>query len=142
MQRVFGTSHRLPGSLLSDDPIDPALLSTNPHVDFQRSEELRRAALRAWASLDSKNRITRSLQSRHRINHTFSEGQLIFVWRQPRVGRGKCIGPGLVIMPTAGGCWINMRGSLWRCANEQIRPATNEESLGAELINRYLSDLR
>ena len=45
-------------------------------------------------------------------------------------------------MPTAGGCWINMRGSFWRCANEQIRPATYEEGRGAELINRYLSDLR
>ena len=45
-------------------------------------------------------------------------------------------------MPTAGGCWVNMRGSLWRCSNEQLRPATNDENLGAELVNRYLGDLR
>ena len=37
---------------------------------------------------------------------------------------------------------MNMRGSLWRCANEQMRQATNEENLGSELMNRYLSDLR
>ena len=45
-------------------------------------------------------------------------------------------------MPTAGECWINMRGSLWRCSNEQLRTATNDENLGAELVNRYLGDMR
>jgi hypothetical protein len=35
-----------------------------------------------------------------------------------------------------------MRGTFWRVANEQIRPATNEHSLGAEIVNRYLADLR
>ena len=35
-----------------------------------------------------------------------------------------------------------MRGSLWRCSGEQLRPATNDKNLGAELVNRYLSDLR
>ena len=27
-----------------------------------------------------------------------------------------------------------MRGRLWKCAREQIREATNHESLGAELL--------
>ena len=35
-----------------------------------------------------------------------------------------------------------MRGSLWRVANEQMRGATNEESLGAEIVNRFLGDMR
>ena len=35
-----------------------------------------------------------------------------------------------------------MRGSLWRCAGEQLRPATNADNLAADLVNRYLSDLR
>ena len=38
MQRVFGTSLRLPGSLLSDDPIDPACLHENQVEDFHRAE--------------------------------------------------------------------------------------------------------
>ena len=142
MQRVFGENPRLPDSLLSDDAIDPALLCENPSVDYQRAAEMRVAATRAWAALDSRTRMQRSLRARHRTTHNFVEGQLVFVWRQPRVGPGKWIGPGLIIIPTAGGCWVNMRGSLWRCSNEQLRPATNDESLGAELINRYLGDLR
>lgn len=48
----------------------------------------------------------------------------------------------MVIIPTTGGLWVNMRGSLWRCSNEQLRAATHDENLGAELINRYLGDLR
>ena len=35
-----------------------------------------------------------------------------------------------------------MRGSLWRVANCQMRSATREESMGAELVNRYLADVK
>ena len=88
--------------MLSDDPIDPALLSENPLTDFQRAEEMRANATRAWAQLDSRNRIRKALNTRHRTIQTFTEGTLVFVWRQPRVGPGKWVGPGLVIIPTTG----------------------------------------
>ena len=70
------------------------------------------------------------------------EGQLVFVWRQPPVGGGRWIGPGIVIQQTTGGAWVNMRGALWRVSQEQMRSATSEENLGAELVNRYLHDLK
>ena len=57
MQRVFGFSHRLPGSLLSDDLIDPSYKSEDPLKVFERAEGLRRAATRAWAALDSRERV-------------------------------------------------------------------------------------
>jgi len=60
-QRVFGCNKRLPNSILSDDAIDPALLCENPLADFQRAEEMRVAATHAWAALDSRNRMTKSL---------------------------------------------------------------------------------
>ena len=142
MQRVFGFTQRLPASLLSDDPIDPEFLSESPLKDFQRSQDLRRAATRAWASLDSRVRLQKVLRARHRTPQSFTEGQLIFVWRQPRVGPGRWHGPGVIVLPTAGGAWINMRGSLWRVANEQMRSATHEESRGAEIVNRYLSEFK
>ena len=66
IQRVFGFSTRLPASLLSDDAIDPAYLHVDPIEDFQRAETLRRAALRAWAALDSSDKITKALKARHR----------------------------------------------------------------------------
>ena len=110
--------------------------------DFKRAEELRQAATRAWAALDSRSKLLKSLRGRHRLPQTFVEGQLVFVWRQPKVGDGRWTGPGIVVLDTTGGAWVNMRGSLWRVANEQMRAATNEESLGAEIVNRYLVDMR
>ena len=35
-----------------------------------------------------------------------------------------------------------MRGNLWRVASEQIRPASNDENLGIEVVNRFLGDLK
>ena len=46
------------------------------------------------------------------------------------------------MLATAGGAWVNMRGSIWRVASEQLRSATSEESMGAELVNRYLDHMR
>ena len=35
-----------------------------------------------------------------------------------------------------------MPGALWRCAKERMRQATNDESLGAELVKGYHADLK
>ena len=112
-QRVFGMSMRLPGSLLSDDAIDPLYLYDDPHTQFYRDAELRQAATRAWAALDNRKRVKRALSARPAKQETFSEGEMVFVWRQPKVGTGRWIGSGVVILPTSGGAWVNMRGSLW-----------------------------
>ena len=101
-------------------------MTDNPLGDFRRSEDLRRAATRAWAAVDARSRLPKVLRARHRVPETFTEGQLIFVWRQPRVGRGRWHGPGVIVLPTTGGAWVNMRGSIWRVANEQMRGATSE----------------
>ena len=142
MQRVFGTSHRLPSSLLSDDLVDPIYCYDSPSADFHRSEELRRLATRAWARLDSRERLGKALRARHRHVANVSEGQIIYVYRQPKVGRGYYTGPGVVILPTSGGAWVNMRGSLWRVANEQMRPATSDESKGIEVVNQFLDSMK
>ena len=124
--------HPTSNTLLSDDAIDPQYLSEDPLHDFERSEKLRGAATRAWAATDSRSRLLKVLRARHRIPETFVEGQLVFAWRQGRVGIGKWHGPGVIALPTTGGAWVNVRGSLWRVSNEQMRGATSEESRGCE----------
>ena len=44
------------------------------------------------------------------------------------------VGPGLVALQDGTTVWVSMRGRLWKCAREQIREATNHESLRAELL--------
>ena len=51
-------SMRLPGSLLSDDAIDPFYMYDDPTTQFHRDAELRQAATRAWAATDSRARDT------------------------------------------------------------------------------------
>ena len=59
-QRVFGVSQRLPGSLLSDDYIDPLCLYDDPTTQFFRDAELRQASTRAWAAMDNRKRVKRA----------------------------------------------------------------------------------
>ena len=47
-QRVFGSTLTLPGSLLSDDPIDRYLVATDPTTEFLRSASIRDAAMQAY----------------------------------------------------------------------------------------------
>ena len=63
-QRVFGMSMRLPGSLLSDDAIDPFYMYDDPTTQLHRDAELRQAATRAWAATDSRTRIKKALPAR------------------------------------------------------------------------------
>ena len=44
------------------------------------------------------------------------------------------VGAGLVTLQDGTTVWVSMRGRLWKCAREQIREATNHESLKAELL--------
>ena len=141
-QRVFGSSMRLPGSLLSDDFIDPCYMYDDPTTQFYRDAELRQAATRSYTAMDNMTRMKKALSARPSKQESFQEGDLIYVWRQPKLGSGKWTGPGVTILPTSGGAWVNMRGSLWRCTNCQMRSATREESLGAEVVNRYLGDVK
>ena len=80
--------------------------------EMERAEEMRRAATRAWAADDSRDRLQRAFRARHRPPQHFHEGQLVYVWRQPNVGTRRFHDPGIVIIASAGGAWINMRGSL------------------------------
>ena len=56
-QRVFGSSLRLPGSLLSDDPIDRQLLTADPYTHFHRANEMRTAAQRALFKQNSARAV-------------------------------------------------------------------------------------
>ena len=47
-QRVFGSTLRLPGSLLSDDPTDRYLVATDPTTESLRSASIRDAAMKAY----------------------------------------------------------------------------------------------
>ena len=65
-QRVFGSSLRLPGSLLSDDPIDRQLLTADPYTNFHRANEMRTATQRALFKQNSARAVQAAGLARHR----------------------------------------------------------------------------
>ena len=142
LQRIFGFSPRLPNSVLADDLLDRELLSQDQTTDFRRSEELRRAATAAVAQSDARTGLHKVSRVRHRLQVQYSEGDLVYVWRDSRIGKGWWRGPGIVMLAKGNTVWVHIRGALWKCARSQLRQATSEENLGAELVNRYAVSLR
>ena len=94
--RVFGSSLRLPGSLLSDDPIDRQWLTADPHTDFQRTNDMRSAAQRALFKQNSARAVQAAGLARHRSQprDDVGAGDTGMVWRNNKLtGRRGWTGP-------------------------------------------------
>ena len=145
-QRVFGSSLRLPGSLLSDDPIDRHLLTADPYTNFHRANEMRTAAQRALFKQNSARAVQAAGLARHRSQsrENINAGDTTMVWRNNNLsGRKGWTGPCVVVAvsPTKTSFWISMRGCLLKCSSEQVRKATDVEWLGAELSKTLATEL-
>ena len=145
-QRVFGSRLRLPGSLLSDDPIDRQLLTADPYTNFHRANEMRTAAQRALFKQNSARAVQAAGLARHRSQprENINVGDTTVVWRNNNLsGRKGWTGPGVVVAvsPTRTSFWISMRGCLLKCSSEQVRKATDAEWLGAELSKTLATEL-
>ena len=65
-----------------------------------------------WSKMQSRSRLTKACWHRRRTYQNFSHGELVYAWRRAGpVNRGQWRGPGVVVMATTNGCWVNMRGS-------------------------------
>ena len=135
-QRVFGSSLRLPGSLLSDDPIDRQLLTADPYTKFieqmKCEQQLNERCSNKILHVRYKPQGLARLSREKNIN----AGDTTMVWRNNHLtGRQGWTGPGVVVAvsPTKTSFWISMRGCLLKFSSEQVRKATDAEWLGAEL---------
>ena len=99
-QRVFGSSLRLPGSLLSDDPIDRQLLTAGPHTNFHRANEMRTAVSTSVVQTKfctcGTNRSIGHVTDLSREKN-INAGDTTMVWRNNNLtGRKGWTGPGVV----------------------------------------------
>ena len=147
-QRVFGSSIRLPGSLMSDDPTDRLALHTDPSTEFARAAEIRDSAQKALFKHADHEAVARAARARSRIlqpNKNIRAGDVAYVWRSsPRHKIRGWVGPGVVVCVNAQGtsAWISMRGVLVKTNMDRIRIATDSEWLGAELIKILSADAK
>ena len=143
-QRAFGILPRLPASLLSDDFIDKELILNGAGDEVKRSWEIREAAGNAWLRWQDDDAVRRAISTRTRTsdNKVFKEGDLVYVWRDVPNFKGWS-GPGTIVAQHSNGksLWVSLRGYLVKASREQIRHATSEESLGAELVKNLSQDM-
>eukprot|EP00971_Amphidinium_carterae_P340100 6478282-Amphidinium_carterae.3 len=60
----------------------------------------------------------------------------------PQGQRGAWQGPGIVTMVTDRSLWVTVRHALWKVPPEHVRPATSQESLGIEVLNKCMSSMQ
>ena len=138
-QRVFGSSLRLPGSLLSDDPIDRQLLTADPYRNFHRANEMRTAAQRAlfkqkFCTCGASRRIGTSqisTERKHQCRRTRPWCGAATSSLEEKFGLDQVSSSQWHQREHPSG--ISMRGCLLKCSSEQVRKATGAEWLGAEL---------
>ncbi|MFM7982197.1 MAG: hypothetical protein ACKPKO_23045, partial [Candidatus Fonsibacter sp.] len=66
-QRVYGKSLRLPASLLSDDCVNRELLQLAVTDDYQRSHDIRQAAMQALVRHTDRRALAAAVASRSRV---------------------------------------------------------------------------
>ena len=141
-QRMMGETPKTTGELLSDELVESALLGDGP--EMQKKVAARTAAQKAFAEVNNSEAIRRALRARPRTTKTFRPGDIVFVWRSWRaqgVRRACWTGPGVVVLPEGANAYVNMKGRLWKCANEHLRDGTSEEIRGVEAVNDIFQDM-
>ena len=159
VQRQIGQWPRVPGSLMSDETIDPALQAHGTSDAFDKLLEIRQIAQEAFMKLTSREAAAKALKARPRLQTTFRAGELVYVYRVlrkrktvqghdeaargPRAGqKATWVGPGHVLAMEGSVVWINMFGELWRASIEQTREATTMEKLGVEVVAEDFSEMQ
>ena len=80
--RHLGQNPRLPGSLMSDDFLDPELVEASASEEMQRTLEIRQIAAEAFVKVKAKEACDRAARARSRTHETFKPGDLVYVFRE------------------------------------------------------------
>ena len=146
-QRVFGRQLRLPSSLLEDDFIDPYMIAQDATHEMRRSEAMRMAAAHGCVVAADLRAMSAASHSRQRKpQRVLVAGEPVFIHRRKDGAQGWC-GPGVCVLseePKPGrneAVWVHMRNCSHKCNRTQVRPATNEEAKGIEIVSSLLPNL-
>ena len=81
VQRQIGQWPRLPGSLMTDEALDPALQLQNGTEEFERLLEMRDIAHKAFLKLSCKEAAQKARKARPRMQRVFKSGEVVYVYR-------------------------------------------------------------
>lgn len=151
-QRQLGQNIRIPGSLGSDDPFESALTALSAGAEVGRMIQMRELAMDAFLKQTTRDALKRAEKAKPRVRRDLNPGEVVYVYRKPLMRRSirspsdtkraQWVGPGTVIICEGPNVWVAMRGEVWKCAKEQVRPATMEEEEAYGLLREELEDLK
>ena len=134
-QRMLGQTPRISAELHSDSWLDPVLASGDG--EMLKILKAKAAAQRAWAETNCSTVLRKALRARPRTQKMFKPGDVVYVWRHKAWE-----GPGVVILPEGANCYVNVKGRMWKVANDHLRDAVSEEIKGTEAVHEVFRDLR
>ena len=114
---------------------------------FEGEHRSRLAAEKALLEWNSRERITRAINSRHRTRLDFEAGELVYIWRkqltgkdaeQNKIGQGRFVGPARILaveqkreddgtLVRGSSVWLVRGRRLIKCCPEQLRRASERE---------------
>ena len=147
-QRVFGRQLRLPSSLLEDDFIDPYMIAQDSTHELRRGEAMRMAAAHGCVvAADRRATSTASHSRQRKPQRVLVAGEPVFIHRRKDGAQGWC-GAGVCVLseePKPGRnetVWVHISETACiKCNRAQVRPATNEEAEGIEIVTSLLPKL-
>ena len=131
---VFGKHSRIPGSVLSDEPIPSPELATREDQqlgvqEFKNLLAIRESARKVFHDADNNDSLRRALLRRacpHR--GTYEKGQWVMIWRGEPPNKPGWIGPQRVIIQDGQHTvWTTQCAKLFRSAPEHVRPVLAQE---------------
>ncbi len=138
-QRSLGKNVRLAGHMLAAD-----VLGAQANDGIRRSWDIQDAAARACFTRRNAEACKAALTARRRnwVSEKFPESSWLMVWRKYE-GDGGWYGPGLHLAKSRNNRshWVNMGAWLWKCSREQMRLATEDESLSKEVAMALSRDV-
>ena len=134
-QHVFGRNPEIPGDLLSEPlHVIPSTAGLSDDA-LAKTQATRSAARRAVIEMQDNRAMRAALSARPRTVFNFQAGDLVAYWRQQKLEQGtirqggKWHGVAVVIGSVGRNLIIAHRKQIFRCAPEQLRPATEEEKV-------------
>ena len=149
-------AYRSPAELLSDEAIDPMLVSGALVDDIERLHEMRRIAQKSFIEHNARRTARQVQHARSKVAVEYKSGDYVYVYRvhkerkrrdggeqshdQPR-SKPRSVGPATVVMVDGANLWVTVWGELWKVAREQCCLATNMEKEGIELVLSECKDI-
>ena len=150
---VIGQNPRVPHELLSDDAVDEVEMQElsrddadldSPAKAFRQSMRIRDHARMLMETHTARERLRSAGKAQLHRDRNYHRGQGVYVWRRDLRGArdrtggpslSRWVGPGLVALQDGTTIRVSMRGRLWKCAREEMREATNHESLECRIVD-------